>query len=77
MFYYDDSRVGGIILCLCLFILGVPKFIDELYQYKMASYEKNTQKANSRILRMSRSGGLILAGIFGVIFLILNWSNLN
>jgi uncharacterized membrane protein len=77
MFFYDDSRIGGIALCLCLFILGIPKLKDELYEYRQAVNENDTRKANSRLLRMSRSAGLIIAGILVMVFLVFNWANLD
>lgn len=76
-FYENKNRISGIIMCLYLFFLGILFLRDNLYEYKQAICENNNKKADSRLFRLSRALGLVIAGILGVLFLIANWKNLR
>lgn len=72
-FYSNRNRMSGILMSLCCFIIGIPGLTNNIYEYKQAVQENNDQKANSRLFRITRSGGIVLAGIFGVLSIFLGW----
>ena len=75
-FYYNDKKLSGIVMCFCLFLLGLSGVNDNIYEYKQAKNENNIQKSNSRLFRLTRALGLVIAGFFGVFSLIIRWKNL-
>jgi hypothetical protein len=77
LLFDTNSRVGGIVFCISISIIGLPIFRRQFGEYMQTKKEGDEQKSGSKLLRLSQSGGLVFVAICISIYVIINWAKLN